>query len=139
MMPMTTDLQGRALALLNRIAQADWPDRLRLRKSLEVLLLRGSRTGFRLATRRLAGRASRPLLTGPAELFDLSLSDEQQMLTDMHRKFILDELRPAALEADAALAITAALDTQSSAVGLADYGVTEVKGGLAGGPTALIT
>src|SRR5690606_20134744 len=100
MMPMTTDLQGRALALLNRIAQADWPDRLRLRKSLEVLLLRGSRTGFRLATRRLAGRASRLLLTGPAELFDLSLSDEQQMLTDMLRQFALDELRPAALEAD---------------------------------------
>lgn len=136
---MTTDLQGRALALLNRIAQADWPDRLRLRKSLEVLLLRGSRTGFRLATRRLAGRASRPLLTGPAELFDLSLSDEQQMLTDMLRQFALDELRPAALEADAALAVPAALEAQAAALGLAHYGVPEDKGGLAGGPTALTT
>ncbi|WP_244230480.1 hypothetical protein, partial [Pseudomonas aeruginosa] len=26
-MPMSTDVQGRALAVLNRVAQADWPDR----------------------------------------------------------------------------------------------------------------
>ena len=29
---MTADIQGRALAMLNRFAQADWPDRLKLRK-----------------------------------------------------------------------------------------------------------
>ena len=27
---MSSDVQGRALAVLNRVAQADWPDRLKV-------------------------------------------------------------------------------------------------------------
>ena len=136
---MTTDLQGRALALLNRMAQADWPDRLKMRKSLETLLLRGSRVGFRLATRRKSAQPSRPLLSGPSELFDLSLSDEQQMLTDMLRQFALDELRPAGRDADAACQMSVALEAQAASLGLVHYGVPEHLGGLCNGPTALTT
>jgi hypothetical protein len=35
---MTSDVQGRALAVLNRVAQADWPDRFKLRKPVEKLI-----------------------------------------------------------------------------------------------------
>ena len=59
-MPMSTDVQGRALAVLNRVAQADWPDRFNLRKPFEKLLYSGSRTGFRLASERSAKQAKGP-------------------------------------------------------------------------------
>ncbi len=80
---MTTDVQGRALAVLNRVAQADWPDRLKLRKPFERLLYSGSRTGFRLASERAAKQPKTPRKADPDGLFDLSLSDEQQMLVEM--------------------------------------------------------
>ena len=136
---MTTTLQGHALALLNRLARADWPDRFKLRKPLEGLLLRGSRAGFRLATRRPSLVPTRPLLSGPAELFDLSLSEEQQLLRDLLAPFAAEVLRPAALEADAQGALPPALQAQAAALGLAHYGVPESMGGLAAGPTALTT
>lgn len=136
---MTTTLQGHALALLNRLARADWPDRFKLRKPLEGLLLRGSRAGFRLAGRRSAHGSTRPLLSGPAELFDLSLSEEQQLLRDMLAPFAVEVMRPAALEADAQGNLPPALRAQAAALGLVHYGVPESMGGLAGGPTALTT
>ena len=136
---MTTDIQGRALGMLNRVAQANWPDRLKLRKALETLLLRGSRAGFSLVARRQSSHEPQRLLSGPSELFDLSLSDEQRMLTDMLRHFALDVLRPAAQEADASAAIPAELRAQADALGLVHYGVPERQGGLCSGPTALTT
>jgi len=48
---MSTDVQGRALSVLNRVAQADWPDRFKLRKPFERLLYTGSRAGFRMAAK----------------------------------------------------------------------------------------
>ncbi len=56
---MIPNAQGRALAVLNRVAQAHWPDRLKLRKAFEKLLYSGTRAGFRLAARR-ARKAPRP-------------------------------------------------------------------------------
>ena len=44
----TNDIQGLGLNLLNRFARSDWPDRLKVRKSVEKLLFVGSRTGFQL-------------------------------------------------------------------------------------------
>ncbi|NMY16454.1 hypothetical protein HBN74_12930 [Pseudomonas sp. WS 5019] len=88
---MSSQLQGRALAVLDRVARAYWPDRLRLRKPLEKLLLNCSHLGFRLAAER-AGRL--PRSSSPADLFDLSLSDEQRMLVEMLEAFSLEHLRP---------------------------------------------
>ncbi|MDO2103052.1 hypothetical protein Q2454_25715, partial [Escherichia coli] len=88
--PMSTDVQGRALAVLNRVAQADVPDRLNLRKPFEKLLYSGSRTGFRLASERSAKQAKGPRKADPDGLFDLSFSDDQQMLVDMLEGFALE-------------------------------------------------
>ena len=59
---MKFDVQGQALSVLNRLAQAHWPDRLKLRKPFEQLIYRGSRASFRLAAERAtkSGRGSRP-------------------------------------------------------------------------------
>lgn len=134
---MNIDVQGQALTLLNRMAQADWPDRLQLRKPLEILIYRGSRASFKLAADRAVkgGRGPRP--ADVDALFDLSLSDEQQMLVQMLQEFSRDVLRPAALGADAQAAIPAAVLNQAQALGLTYYGVSEAQGGMASGRTTI--
>ena len=133
---MTVDVQGQALSMLSKLAQADWPDRLKLRKPFEKLVYNGSRASFRLAAGRAAGK---PRQARPAadDLFDLSLSDEQQMLVEMLQGFALEVLRPAAHEADAQARVPAALINQARELGLAHYGVGEAQGGLAGERTVL--
>ena len=101
-------VQGLGLNVLNRFAQSDWPDRLRMRKSIEKLLYAGTRTGFQLA-----GAMARQFGKGGAKLdgkqrlpaaakglFDLSLTEEQQMMRDTLQRFARDALRPAAHQAD---------------------------------------
>jgi len=134
---MTADLQGRALAFLNRFAQADWPDRLKLRKPVERLIYRGSRASFRAAAKRSAQAGKGPRAVDGDALFDLSLSDEQQMLVEMLQGFALEVLRPLAHEADAHGALPASLLNQVHALGLSHYGVGEAQGGLAGERTTL--
>ncbi|AOE87798.1 butyryl-CoA dehydrogenase [Pseudomonas sp. TCU-HL1] len=132
---MSPDAQGRALAVLNRVAQAHWPDRFNLRKAFEKLLYSGTRAGFRLAARR--ARKTPRRLAGADDVFDLSLSDEQRMLVEMLAAFALEALRPAAHEADVRGAVPAKLLNQAHALGLAHYGVGESLGGLAGARTIL--
>ncbi|MGE8496586.1 MAG: acyl-CoA dehydrogenase family protein [Pseudomonas sp.] len=135
---MTTDVQGRALAMLNRVAQADWPDRLNLRKPFEKLVYTGSRAGFRLIAQRAHTSPSQtPRAPRRDDLFDLSLTDEQQMLVDMLEGFAADVLRPLAHDADANAALPAALLNQAEELGLAHYGVNEAHGGMAGPRTTL--
>lgn len=134
---MTSDIQGRALAVLNRVAQADWPDRLKLRKPFEKLIYSGSRASFRLAAQRAGKAAKTPRLPDPDDLFDLSLSDEQQMLVEMLHSFAGDVLRPLAHEADAQATLPAALLNQAQELGLSHYGVGEVHGGMAGERTTV--
>lgn len=128
---MTADIQGRALAMLNRFAQADWPDRLKLRKPVERLIYSGSRASFR-ATAQRAGKAGKtPRPVDPDALFDLSLSDEQQMLVEMLEGFANEVLRPLAHAADEQATLPAALLNQVHELGLTHYGVSEAQGGMA--------
>ncbi|WCD79936.1 acyl-CoA dehydrogenase family protein [Pseudomonas sp. TUM22785] len=136
-MPMSTDAQGRALSVLNRVAQADWPDRFKLRKPFEKLLYTGSRAGFQMVAERSGKAAKKPRAADPDALFDLSLSDEQQMIREMLQGFALEVLRPAAHDADARGAIPAELLNQALELGLAHYGVGEVHGGMAGERTVI--
>ncbi|MGH8435540.1 MAG: acyl-CoA dehydrogenase family protein [Pseudomonas sp.] len=136
-MPMNADVQGRALALLNRLAQADWPDRLKLRKPFEKLIYSGSRASFRLAAERALKNSRGPRKADPDALFDLSLSDEQSMLVEMLESFASEVLRPAAHAADANAALSAELLNQAQELGLTHYGVGEVHGGMAGERTTV--
>lgn len=133
---MSTDVQGRALSVLNRVAQADWPDRFKLRKPFERLLYTGSRAGFRMAAKP-AKSANAPRPADPDGLFDLSLSDEQQMLVEMLGAFASEVLRPAAEAADAQGCVSAELINQALELGLAHYGVSEALGGMAGERTVV--
>jgi hypothetical protein len=97
-------IQGMGLNVLSRFAQSEWPDRFGVRKPIERLLYSGSKAGFQLI-----GVAARQFSKGPSldkaqrlpaaskGLFDLSLSEEQQMMRETLQRFARDvrcALRP---------------------------------------------
>jgi alkylation response protein AidB-like acyl-CoA dehydrogenase len=131
--------RGMAVGLraLNVLASSELVDRLGLRDSTERLLHGVSKTTARTATR--AGRtfAAAQKLSRPArqprarrsDLFDLTPSDEQEMLRDSVRSFALERLRKAAQGADAASAAPAELLAQANELGVTMVGVPEELGG----------
>lgn len=130
-------IQGMGLNALSRFAQSDIADRFRLRKPIERLLYQGSKTGFQLLgavarTFQPASGAGKQRLPGQAKgLFDLTLSDEQQMMRDTLQRFARDVLRPAAHAADHEAALPADLQAQAAELGLNFYAVPEALGGVA--------
>jgi hypothetical protein len=125
------------LRALNRIAASDFLDRLGIRGPTERFLHGASKTTVRTATR--AGRTfaaaqklSRPSRQprGPERgLFDLTPSDEEQMLRESVRDFALARLRPAAEQADTDCSTPAELLGQANELGLTMVGVPEELGG----------
>lgn len=125
------------LRALNRFAGSPVVDRLGLRQPAERLLGGASRTTARTAAR--AGRTfvaaqklARPARQPSArksDLFDLTPTDEQQMLSESVRDFALAKLRPVAQSADADCATPPALLAQSNELGLTMIGVPEELGG----------
>ncbi len=135
---MTNSLQGWGLALLNQIAGAQWPDRLGLRQPMEKLVYWSSRESFRWATTTLRPFADQPgqrhRLTTSAnkpQLFDLSLSDEQQQMVDTISRFAQDKIYPLAHQADTQCSIPDELLQASKELGLRYYAVSETWGGMA--------
>jgi alkylation response protein AidB-like acyl-CoA dehydrogenase len=103
------DVMGLGLAALSRLAGAGFIDRLGLRRPAEKAVYEASRTGFRTAgaaTRAFAkvqrgGAGRRPGTAGERGLFDLTPTEEQQMIVAATREFAGEQLRPAAAAADA--------------------------------------
>jgi alkylation response protein AidB-like acyl-CoA dehydrogenase len=132
--------RGMAVGLraLSRFASSPVVDRLGLRQPAERFLYSASRTTTRTAAR--AGRtfAAATRLGAPVRqprassggLFDLTPSDEQQMLRESVREFALARLRPAAADADSACAAPGELLAQANELGLATVGVPEQLGGV---------
>jgi alkylation response protein AidB-like acyl-CoA dehydrogenase len=125
------------LRALNRLASSPVVDRLGIRGQTERFLHTASKTTARTAAN--AGRtfAAAQKLTGPARqpraktrsLFDITPSDEQQMLSESVRDFALERLRPAAEQADAECAAPTELLAQANELGLTMVGVPEQLGG----------
>jgi alkylation response protein AidB-like acyl-CoA dehydrogenase len=140
-MAQTPNIGERSMAVglraLNRVASSGAIDRLGLRDPAVRLIHGATKTTARTAA--TAGRtfAAAQRLSRPArqprvrhsDLFDLTPSDEQRMLTDSVREFALARLRTAAPDADAACATPADLLTQAYNLGLTVVGVPEELGG----------
>ncbi|WP_210009367.1 acyl-CoA dehydrogenase family protein [Aquirhabdus parva] len=131
--------QGLGLYMLTQFASSDIADRLKIRKPIEGLLYQGSKTGFQIATQaariftpaKSSGKATRLPSQKRNNLFDLTLTDEQQMTRDSLSRFAKEVLRPAAHAADEAHGISADVQTQASELGLMYYAVPESLGGAA--------
>ncbi len=133
------DAMGLGLAALNKLAGSTAIDRLRLRKPTERAAYEASRVGFQAlgATSRAfaavqkKGKAERPATSDRRDLFDLTPTDEQQMIVEATREFAAEQLRPAAAEADTACAAPDTLLKRSvSELGVTQLGVPESLGGM---------
>jgi alkylation response protein AidB-like acyl-CoA dehydrogenase len=129
---------GMGLRALNQVAGLDVLDRLRLRGPAERALHGAARNGFRAAgaaarTFSAASKLGRPARQGKVSSsgqFDLTPTDEQQLLQETVREFALERLRPAALGADNDCAAPSELLEQAAELGLVLLGVPEEVGGV---------
>src|SRR5918993_3904610 len=124
---------GMKLALrgLNGFAGLGLLDRINLREPAERLIYRGARDGTRVAatagrTFSAASKRAKPARTPRAKsrgLFDLTPTDEQEMLRDSFRQFAADKLRKQAPDADAKSEAPQELMSQASELGITMLGV----------------
>ena len=138
---------GIGLRALTRLAGSQLVDRVGLREPAQRALYRTTKTSTRTAA--TVGRAfvaaqrrGKPARLEPGEargLFDLTPSDEQQMLRDAVRDFARDRVRPAAQEADAGRAAPAEVLATSVELGFTMLGVPEEMGGAVSERSAVTT
>src|SRR5438270_1507087 len=140
-MPTQQTIAERGMAVglraLNRFASSPVVDRLGLREPAERFLHGASKTtartaasaGRTFAAAQKLGRPARQPSAKPRALFDLTPTDEQQMLRESVRDFALERLRPAAEKADADCAAPPELLAQANDLGLTMVGVPEELGG----------
>lgn len=133
------------LRTLRVLASSTVLDRVGLRGPAERAVYRATREGVRgasVAGRRFAavrggGEPSRTPQTPRSGLFDLTPTDEQQMLQEAMGEFGMQAMRPAALAADTACAAPADLLAQANELGLATLGVPDALDGAASEPAAV--
>ena len=137
---------GYAVAFLNRLAQNGALDRFGLRKPVERAVFETTRSGFRTvgAVNRQFARAGRKRGTPtrvPAAsstgLFDLTPTEDEQLLVDVVRELAAEVLRPSAAEADAAAAAPDTVLKAVNEVGLPVLGVPEELGGISAERSAM--
>ena len=135
----TRDPIGVAVAALNVLARSELIDRLGLRRTAEQTVFTATRHGFRVAgaanrTFARSGRRGTPGVRVPAAdptgIFDLTPTEDEQMLVDVVTELATEVLRPAAAEADAACAAPDVVLKASLEVGLPILGVPEELGGI---------
>jgi len=134
----TRDPIGFAVAAVNRLAQSDLIDRVGLRKQTEQAVYATTRNGFRAAT--AAGRTfaragrrapgARPAAAESRGVFDLTPTEDEQMLVDVVEELAAELLRPAAAEANEACTPPAEVLAAAQEIGLPGLGVPEALGGI---------
>jgi alkylation response protein AidB-like acyl-CoA dehydrogenase len=135
----TRDPIGYAIAALHRLARSELLDRWGLRRQAEQAVFTATRGGFRTATaagRAFAragqrGRAGQRAAHQPAAgVFDLTPTEDEQMLVDVVTELASEVLRPAAPDADVACAAPDEVLASANELGLPLLGVPESLGGI---------
>jgi alkylation response protein AidB-like acyl-CoA dehydrogenase len=145
---MAKDAVGYALNALNRLASSDVLDKVGLRKLVERLAYTLTRTGFQIITTtartfKATQKLDKPQrLNAPGEttsLFDLSVTEEQQMIRESVQGFARDVLREKAEEANRVHATSAETISAAQELGLNLFAVPEALGGAASERSAVTT
>jgi alkylation response protein AidB-like acyl-CoA dehydrogenase len=130
---------GLAVAALNRLAQSSALDRFGLRRPAQNAVYTATRSGFRTAGavsrqfRRAggAGDGARVPAATPTGVFDLTPTEDEQMLVDVVQEYAAERVRPAATAADESCEAPAELLEAGLEIGLPILGVAEQLGGIA--------
>ena len=130
---------GYAVAALHRLAQSDLLDRAGLRRPTERAVFTATRSGFRAATAagrtfQRVGSARSAGLRAPAAaaggVFDLTPSEDEQLLLDVARELAAEVMRPAAAQADTACAAPPEVLRAGQELGLPVLGLPDALGGV---------
>ncbi|WP_092527305.1 acyl-CoA dehydrogenase family protein [Amycolatopsis arida] len=129
---------GLGLAALTKLAGSKVIDRVGLREPVQNLVTAGTRTGFRAAgaasrSFRAARRLGQPVRLAPTEdtgLFDLTPTEDQQLIVETVAEFAAEQLRPAAADADAKLQAPEGLLSRAAELGVSLVGIPEELGGV---------
>ena len=127
---MSVDIQGLGMSLMTKIAGSNLADRLKIREPLQKFAYTSTRNGFEILEKFQQKRQHNHSKSS-AQLFDISLTDEQSMIQDTIANFARDELRPMASEANENMAPPSNFFQQLSALGLNYFSVPESMGGAA--------
>ena len=134
---MMNKAQGFGLSLITKIAGSEVLDQLKLRKFVEKSLYQGSKTGFKVLSKTQKVFKQQPLdkqrLPNQVNknLFDLSLTEEQQMTVDAMSQFAEEVLYALAHEADHQAQFPEQLWQHLVDLGLNYYALPEALGGVA--------
>ncbi len=139
--PVKRDAMGAALRVLTKITGSDLAEKYNLRQTIDRVMYEGTKTGFKTlgaATRGFkmvaGGGAPKRLPHNPTVktgYFDLTPSDDQQMIVETVREFAAEILRPAGHDADAAAAAPADLAKRAAELGITVINVPEELDGAA--------
>ena len=131
--------QAFGMRLITRAGGLDALKNPVLRGKVEKVLYRSAKSGFRAQT--VAGRAfarkpgsgdpTRPASTKPRREFDLTPTDDQQMIQAAAHELATEVLRPAAADADAERRTPDTVFEQAAAMGMTLLGVPAELGGVA--------
>ncbi len=134
-----TSVQDKSMSLglraLNKFASSPTTDKLGLRKPAEKIIYSASKNGFKAAGaigRQFAqkkGDKARQRPNKSTGLFDLTPTEEQQMLQEAFGEFAQAELLPVARDADSNCAASPELLNQCNELGATMIGVPEELGG----------
>lgn len=134
---MVNKAQGLGLNLITKIAGSELLDQLKLRKFVEKSLYQGSKVGFKTLSASQKAFKSSPevnkqrLPTQNKSLFDLNLTEEQQMTVDAMSQFASEVLYPLAHQADQNEKFPQELWQHSLDLGINYYALPEALGGVA--------
>ncbi len=134
---MMNKAQGFGLSLITKIAGSEVLDQLKLRKFVEKSLYQGSKTGFKVLTTTQKAFKPQPIdkqrLPNQTNknLFDLSLTEEQQMTADAMSQFAQEVLYALAHDADHNAQFPEKLWQHLVDLGLNYYALPEALGGVA--------
>ncbi len=130
---------GYLVAGLNKLAQSEVLDRVGLRKTAEQAVFTVTRSGFSTMTSasrtfNRSGSSSRsgvrPAPTAGTGPFDLTPTEDEQMLVDVVTEYATEVLRPAATAADEACAAPDEVLQAGREIGLPILGIPEELGGI---------
>lgn len=137
---------------LTSVASSPLLDKAGMRKPLEKLVFHGTRAGFNAATR--AVEFTKPKRETPREqgevrvaldssgapkLFDLTPSDEQEMIQETVRRFAREQIRDVSREADTRTEMPPGIVEAFNELGVRDMLIPEAFGGFAEGRSPLTT
>lgn len=134
---MMNKAQGLGLSLITKIAGSEVLDQLKFRKFVEKSLYQGSKTGFKVLTKTQKAFKPQPIdkqrLPNQVNknLFDLGLTEEQQMTSDAMSQFAQEVLYNLAHDADHYAQFPEELWQHLVDLGLNYYALPEALGGVA--------